>query len=147
MIYREDCRRVDDLCTEVAELHSLDKRQLVDDVGIVDDTRVGCHEAIDIGPYLEHLGLKGCSYDGSSIVRTTATKVGDFACDAVGRDETAHHDDWALAFGLDLVPHCHDIRIGLFEVADVLVPVLGGLDDIAAVDPCGTLDDCGNDAA
>ena len=68
MIYREDCWRVDDLCTEVAELHSLDKRQLVDDVSIVDDTRVGCHEAIDIGPYLEHLCLKGSSHDGSGIV-------------------------------------------------------------------------------
>ena len=50
---RIDGRRIDDLCTEVTKLHSLDIRQLVDGIGRLDDFGVGSHETVDVGPYFE----------------------------------------------------------------------------------------------
>ena len=88
-------RRVDDLCTEVAELHGLDIAELVDGVGRLDDLRVGSHEAVDVGPYLEHLGIEGGSDDGSGVVRAATAQVGGLVAVAVAGYE-ARHDEYGL---------------------------------------------------
>ena len=142
MEHGEDGRRVDDLRTKVTELHGFNERELVDDVGRIDDTRVGGHETIDIGPNLEHVGIKGGCDDGGRIVRTASSQVGDFARLAVTADEAAQHDNgiWPRQ------TFAHQ-GIGEVEIADVLSIHLFRLDDVAAIDVFCILDDGGDDAA
>ena len=86
-IYR---RWIDDLCTEVTKLHSLYVRQFPDRVGTAYDTRVGSHEAINVGPYLKDIGVEGCRKDCCGIVRAATTEVGGLATLLVFRYEARH---------------------------------------------------------
>ena len=142
MEHGEDGRGVDDLGTEVAKFHGLDERELVDDIGRIDDTRVGGHEAIDVGPDFEHVSIQGGSNDGCGIVRATTSEVGHLARLAVTADEAAQHDD-----GIGPRQAFAHQGIGEVEVADVLAVHLLRLDDVAAIDVLGILDDGGHDAA
>ena len=63
------------------------------DIGALYLTGVGGQESVDIGPYLEGLGVEiGCEY-GCSVVAATAPEVGDFVfVVGSGRDESRHQN-------------------------------------------------------
>src|SRR5690554_1285785 len=44
---------------------------MIDAVGATDDPWVSSHKTIHIGPYLQHLSIKGCCQWGCGIVRAT----------------------------------------------------------------------------
>ena len=68
--------RINNLCTKVAKLHCLDITKLVYSISGLYYTRVGCHKAIDIGPYLEYVGIEGSCNNSSGIVGTTTSEIG-----------------------------------------------------------------------
>ena len=140
--HREDCRRIDDLRTEVAKLHGLDEREFVDDVSRIDDTWIGSHEAIDIGPYFKHVGIQSSSNNRSSIVRTATSQVSHFASFGIATDESAEHND-----RVGTRETLTNEWIGEVEVADVFGEDLLCLDDFTTIDMLSILDDGGNDAA
>ena len=71
--YGVDGRRINDFCTEVAELHRLDIREFVDGVSRLDDSRVSRHEPIYIGPNLQHVGTERRSNDAGCIVASSTS--------------------------------------------------------------------------
>ncbi len=85
-----DGRRVDYLGAEVTQLHGLDIRQLVNGVCRFDNTRVSCHEAVDVCPYLQYLCIEGCGNDGCCIVAAATSQIGGFAGVAVAADKAWH---------------------------------------------------------
>ena len=134
--YRIDGGRVDDLRPEVTELHRLGKREVLDDIGGVDNPRVGRHKAVDIGPDFELRGTERRSQDGCRVVRPTPAEVGHIARDAVRRDEAGHHGHpgqlGKVAF--------HQL-VGLVEVDNVLTILAAGLDEKAGIVVNRPLDD------
>ena len=86
-----DGRRIDDLCTKVAELHRLDVGEFVDGVCGLDDTWICGHEPVDIRPNLQHLGSECRSYDACRIVAASTSQVGCLHRVSVARDEARYH--------------------------------------------------------
>ena len=122
------------LGTKVAKLHGLGVGKFVDDIGRADDTRVGGHEAVHIGPYLQSRGIQSCRYDGGGVVATATTKVGDLAALYVGGDETAHQ----AYLGQVLPGVAHNLVGGLCR-KDILAVLLLGADNVARIKPACTL--------
>ena len=81
-------RRINHLRTEVTQFHRLYVREFVNGVGTLDHLRIGCHEAIHIGPNLKYLGIEYSSNDGCSVVRTTTTQIGRLMGVTVASHET-----------------------------------------------------------
>ena len=75
-----DGRGIDDLCAEIAKLHRLYIAKFVYGVGSLDDTRIGGHESVYVGPDLKNVCIEGCSNDGSRIVRSATSEI----CGLVG---------------------------------------------------------------
>ena len=78
-----DSRGIDNLGTEVTQLHSLNIRQLIDGVSRLDDLRVGSHEAIDVSPDLQHVGIEDGSNDRGSVVTSATSQIGGLVAVAV----------------------------------------------------------------
>ena len=79
------------LRAEVAELHSLGVAHLVDHIRSLDYLRVGRHEPVHVGPYLEQTGVQGGSQQACRVVGAAAAEVGDLAAYGVGGDEPGHY--------------------------------------------------------
>ena len=90
VVDREDRGRIDHLRAEVAQLHRLFEAQSVDDIGIADDARVGCHETVDVGPDFEHRGIEGRGENRRRIVRTSSAEVRSVPARQIARDEAGH---------------------------------------------------------
>jgi len=137
-----DGRRIHHLRTKVAKFGSLHITQFVDRVGTADDTRVGRHEAIHIGPYLQAVGLQCGSNNCSRVVRPTPSEIGHFACIFVGRDESGHQSNFRSQF-----PKCITYQfIGQFRIQDMLALLLFGLDEVARIEPLGPINKGCDDA-
>ena len=91
--YRIDGRRIDDLRTEITQLHRLDIRQLVDGIGCLDYLWVGCHETVNVSPYLQHLSVQHGSDDGCGIVRAASSEIGCLVRIPVSGNKSRHHID------------------------------------------------------
>ena len=100
------CWRVDDLGSEVTELHSLHITQFVDGVGGLYDMRVGGHESIHVGPNFQHLGIKCCGNYRSGIVASATSKVRYLVrLTVTGYESTQNADAWHLGKGIAHKPH------------------------------------------
>ena len=141
--YRVDCRRVNHLGAEIAELGGLDIAQMADGICVVDDAWVGCHETVNVGPYLEAACLQcRCDY-GCRVVASATSKVRDFLVLLVLGDESRNY--------------CHlcgvSVKVLMYESVGNLVGkyvfvVLGlGLDETACVETYCAVNESGYDAA
>ena len=126
--------------SEVAELHGLHIRQFVDGIGRLDDSRVGSHETIHVGPNFEYIGIESCRDDGSRVVATSASKVGGFAAIAVAADES-RHDGNARHVGKRL---SHE-AIGQLRVELVLTVLALCADEVAGIHAHRPADERGDD--
>ena len=93
---RVDCWRIHHLGAKVAKLHSLDERELIDDIRRRNHARVGSHKAVDIGPNFKRTSIERRSNQRRSVVAAATTQVGDFARVAVRRNEARHQRHIAL---------------------------------------------------
>ena len=134
--------RINYFCAEVTELHCLDVAQLGNNVGRADDARVCSHEAVHVGPYLQHTGIQGRSYDAGSIVAAASTEVRHLAALGIGTYEAT--DDADLGH---LLPGLTDKLVGQFADQTILACLELCLDELAAVEPFSAVNQCGNDAA
>ena len=125
-----DGRRVDDLCAEVTQLHSLYIRQFVDGIGRLDDLRVGGHEAVDVGPDLKYLGIHSSSNDGCRVVGAAAPQVGGLVAVAVAGNEARNYGDGLVAQVLERLFHQ---LVGQFRVEHVLTLLILCTDEVAGV--------------
>lgn len=130
---------IEDFGTEVTELHGFGEGELVDEVGGVDDFGVGGHEAIDVGPYFEGVGVKSSGEDGGGVIGATASEVGDLVI-GIGGDEAGDDGDGGKG-GEGLL----DEGVGRGEVDDVPVEVRDGFDELAGVEELGVGDGGGED--
>ena len=126
-----DCRRIDDLRTEVAELHRIGEAELVNDIGCPDHARVCGHEAVHVSPYLETVGVQGSCDDAGGVVGAAASEIGDLAGTGVCGYETG--DDGDLVASLDAGEFLADEILGDFRVEDVLALDHGGLDELKRI--------------
>ena len=62
---------------------------MVNDVGVLDNTGIGGHEAVYIGPYLEHIGIEGCCKDGRGVIASATPEVGHITF-GIGGYEARH---------------------------------------------------------
>ena len=115
---------------------------MVDGVGALYHLRVGCHETVHIGPYLQTLGIQGGGYDGGGVVAAAAAQVGDVARGAVAADETGHQRYLRQA-GKGLAHQ----GIGGLAVEHMLAVLALGLDEVAGVEPLRVVHQGGHDAA
>ena len=137
---RIDGWRIDNLGTEVAQLHGLDIAQLIDGIGCLDDTGVGRHKAIDVGPYLQDLRIEGCSNDGCCIVRAATTEVGGLARILVATDEAGHH-----GYLRQLLEGLMNKLVGEVGHQTVSAILILSTNKVAAVHALATLKQAGND--
>ena len=133
--------RINHFGAEVAKLHGLHIRQLGNDVSRRNNLRVGRHEAVHVGPDLQHLGIERRSDDAGGVVAAAAPQIGDLAALHVGGNEAAH--DGHLGQGLE---RFLDQRDRALLSQDVTVALLGGLDEAAGVIPLGSFNHSGHDA-
>ena len=135
VVGREYCRGIDDLCSEVAQFHRLHECEVLDSIGIADDFRIGRHEAVDVGPDFEGVGVEDRSKDGSRIVRASASEIGDISVGRIGTDESRDYG-YVRQFGEFL----ENEPFGLGEIHDVLVEIRFRLDEFARVVQHGVSD-------
>ena len=128
VIDRENRRRIDNLCSEVTQLGSLGKCQMINDVGRINHARIGRHKSIDIGPNLQQICIESRCYDSGRIVRTATTEVGHVATIAIRRDESAHNG----ALG-QCGKFLADTLVRLLEIDNVFVVVVRSANDRARV--------------
>ncbi len=81
--------RVDDLGAEIREFHGLVVRQLIDDLGIRHQPRIGRQHAVHIGPDDDFRGAEQGAEDGAGKVAAVAAQGRLNALDR-GRHETGH---------------------------------------------------------
>ena len=91
MKHRINRGRINDLRSEVTQLHRLGKRQMLNHIGRIDYPWVGRHEAIDIGPNLELRSPERRSQNGRRVVRPAPPQVGHVARRAVRSDKARNH--------------------------------------------------------
>ena len=142
--YGIDGRWIDDLCTKVAQLHRFHVAQLVDGIGGLDNAWVGCHEPVDVGPYLQHLSIERCCDDGCGVVAAAPSQVGRLMAVAIAADEAWHHADAVpekLRF-LFFEKRFPDKPIGQFAVENMLSIFLFCADEVATVHALGTTNEC-----
>ena len=128
-----DRGRIDHLGAEVTQLRSLHIAQLVDGVGSRDDARIGSHEAVHVGPYLQRVGVESGCDDGGRIVRPAPSQVGHVACRHVGGNEARHQ----RTFGQVGKGATHQ-SVGQFLVEHMLGKLFFRLDELARVKPFGS---------
>ena len=118
-IYR---RRIHHLGTEVAQLHRLHIAQLVDGIGSRYHLRVGRHESVHVGPYLQDAGIQHRRNHRCRVVRTATAQVGHAARILVRCDEARHHRHLG-----QFVEGLLDKHLRQFRVEQVLVMLALGL--------------------
>ena len=114
----------------------------------MDDARVGSHKAIDIGPYLEHVGIECCGYDAGSIVRAATSEVCRLAGVAVLADEAGndHNGSFCCAVNATDMTECFAHQaIGQFCIERLLAVLAFGLDEVPGVHACAAIDERRND--
>ena len=139
---RIDGGRINHLGSKVAELHRLNVCQLRYDVGRTDDARVGSHEAIHVGPYLQDTGIQCRSNDAGGVVAAAPAKVRHLTALRVGTDE-ARYD----AYLGKLLPSLLDESVREFLDEAVLPCLEFRLDELAAVKPFGSFYQCSDNQA
>ena len=137
-----DGGRIDHLGTEIAQLHCLYVTQFINYVSVGDNSWVGRHETIHIGPYLEHVGIQCCSDDAGRVVTSAPSQVGDFAAFRIGTDETRHKAHLRY-----LAPSLTHETIGQFACQQATSALHFGLDELATVIPFGTPYEGGHNTA
>ena len=135
-----DCRRVDNLCAEVTQLHSLYVTQLVDGVGRLDHTWIGSHKSVNVGPYLQHLGIQRSSYDGCSIVATASSQVCCLASIFIATDESRHHSHIG-----HVLESLANQSVSKLSCQAMLAVLLLSADKVAAVHSLAAFYHCGYD--
>ena len=136
-----DSRRVDNLCTEVAKLHSLNITQFVDRISWFDDTWIGCHKSIYVSPDFKDFRIQCSSNDSSSIVTTTTTEVGGTFCIFVAADETRNERNARKVSESILHQFVSQLAVeGMFPLAIEA----SCLDEVTWVKPLGATNQCGN---
>ena len=127
--------RVDNLCTEVAQLHRLYVRKFVNGISALDDFGVGGHETIDIGPDLQHLSIQYGSKDRSGIVGTATSQVGCLVSVTVAGNEAGNDVDFICCdrIATHTAEGLLDELGGLFGVDNMLALLLLCADEVAAV--------------
>ena len=95
---RINCRRIDDLCAEVAKVHCFAVREAVYGVSRGYNTRVGCHKAVNICPYFQFVSSQFCGQYRGGVVRASPAEVGGHAGGGVACDE-ARYDSNAREAG------------------------------------------------
>ena len=136
-----DGGRIYHLGTEVAEFHSLHITEFGNHIGCTDDTWVGRHEAIHIGPYLQHTGIQYCSDDAGCVVATASAQIGHLTAYGIGADKSAHQTH----LGNRLPVLLHQARRKVHGQA-ILSSLDLSLDESTAVIPLGVLHQVGHDA-
>ena len=121
---------IDDLGSEVAKLHSLDIRQLVDGVGSLDDLRVGCHKAVNIGPNLKYLGIQHSGNDRCCVVRTATTKVSGLMAVTIASNKAGNDINRFVVHVLEGFLHQLGGQVGINDMLALLVPCA---DEVAAI--------------
>ncbi len=122
-VYR---RGINDFGTKRTEFHTLDETHLAEYACIRDDTGVGSHEAVYIGPYLQEVSVEGSGYQSCGIIRASATEVCDFAGVTVTRDKPSEHR-------MLLQGECKRLfyqLLGKLTVGDILVKPFLGFDEL-----------------
>ncbi|CDB12074.1 unknown [Bacteroides sp. CAG:633] len=135
-----DGRRIDYLGTEVTKFGSFHVAQLLDGVGSGDDTRIGGHEAVHIGPDFQTVGIERSGHNGCRVVRTSAAQVGHDARRLVGSNE-ARYQRTAGQFAEGLTHQA----IGLVGIENVFREFLFCLDELTRVAPFGPCQTCRNE--
>ena len=135
-----DRGRIDHLGPEVAQLHGLAVAQLAYGVGRGYDARVGRHEAVHVGPYLQRLGIEGRGDDGRRIVGASAPQVGRDARLGVRGDKAARHGH--LVVPRKRLAHA---AVALVEIDHGLAALPPRAYDVARVIMAGTVDEGGAD--
>ena len=128
VVSREYGRRIDDLGSEVAQLHGFHESQMFYRVGVADDFRVGCHESVHVCPYFQRVSVQyGCQY-GCRIVRSSSAEISHIA---VGRVRTyeSWHDGYVRQFREFLEYELFRFR----EIHYMLVEIWFGLDEFAGI--------------
>ena len=139
-VYR---RRIDDLGTEVTQLHSLNIRELVDGVGRLDNLRVGCHESVHIGPNLQHLCIQSSCNDSCCVVTSATSQVGGLVAVAVTGYEAGNNGNGSVGSGITAADrsecflHQFCSKLG---VQGMLAVLLLGADEVTAVHAQTVLD-------
>ena len=138
-----DGGRIDHFGAEVAELHCLDVGQFWNDVCRADDARIGCHETIHVGPYLEHACIQCRSDDAGGVVASASAQVCHLATLGISADEAAYNANlW------NLLPSLANQFVGQFPDEAVLAGLELSLDEFAAVEPLRSFyQRCNNQAA
>ena len=138
--HRINRRRIDNLRPEIAQLHRLGKREVLDDIGGVDYPGVGRHKAVDIGPNLELRGTESRSQDSRRIVRPAPPQIGHIACRVIRSDKSGYHSHPGQPGKATLYP-C----IGIAEIDNVLAILSAGLDEETGIVMNRALDDPAHD--
>ena len=146
---------IDHLGTKVAQLHSLDIAQLVDGVGRLYNLRVGSHEAVHVGPYLQHLGIECSGNDGGGIVAAATPQVGRLMAVTVAGYETGYHSHRRLGCSSVAAQRSKGLahqtcrQLSIKHVLDTMVGahrrLLLSADEVAAVHAHATVDETCHD--
>ena len=107
--HRINRRRINDLGSEVTQLHGLNVAEFVDGISGLDDAWVSRHKAVYIGPDLQDLSVKGCGNDACRIVATASSEVGCLIGIAVAGDKSGYNTDsrqFGKGFSHQLVGQC-----------------------------------------
>ena len=137
MTHRINRRRINHLRTEVTKLHRLYITQFGNGISGADDTWVGGHKSVHIGPDFQHIGIQCRGNDRSGIVRTAPSQIGHLTRLLISRDKSRHQRhtrNFAERFTYQ--------AIGQFRVENMLVMFLLGLDELARIEPLRPLDKC-----
>ena len=106
------------------------------------DAWVGSHKSVDVGPYLEHLGVESRRDDRSGIVAAATSEVCHFARELVATDKSRYYG-YLWQFGESL---SYEL-VGEVAVKNMFSELVFCFDKFARVFPCRIVDECGNDIA
>ena len=137
-----DGRGIDDLGTKVTQLHSLYIRQLIDGIGAFNHLRVSRHEAVDIRPDFQHLGIQHGSNDGCGVVASATSQVRGLVAVAVAGNEAGNDIDMLVVDVLESLLHQRCRQVGIDDVLAFLVP---GTDKVTRVHANTVLNHCSDD--
>ena len=90
MAYRINGRRINHLSSEVTQLHCFHITQFGNRICSTDDTGVGSHKTIHIGPYLQNIRIQSRSQNRSCIIRTSTSQIGHFSGILICRNKTGY---------------------------------------------------------
>ena len=133
-------RRIDHLCPEITQFHRLGKRELFDDIGIVDNSGIGRHKPVDISPYFETGGIECRSDNSRCIIGTATPQIGNFTRTAIRWNKTRHQSDLR-----ELSKSLMYKSVGNLEINYIFFKLRLGLDECARIVMLSTVDNAADD--